>query len=293
MMHAFRWTQQGGMQDLGTLAGGAASEGRGITADGAMVVGWCQTTPLLHNRAIRWTAQTGMLDLDIVGPMIPSRADAVSASGACIVGHYTDGGNVGFLWSSSGSLVSLSGNTFAFGVSADCTTVVGAGSSPGPGFRWTATSGTTSLPYYALAVSADGSVVVGEGGMYWTATEGTRDFYTLMQSLGVQGLSGWMAGMTLTGVSSDGLTVTGYGTSPAGREEAWIARIAPPLCRADWTRDYELTPADVGAFVTDWFESLTTGTLIGDFDRNGVVQPSDVGSFVSAWFAAVGGPCPP
>jgi probable HAF family extracellular repeat protein len=35
---AFRWTESGGMQDLGTL-GGVAAQARGVSADGAVVVG--------------------------------------------------------------------------------------------------------------------------------------------------------------------------------------------------------------------------------------------------------------
>jgi probable HAF family extracellular repeat protein len=36
---AFRWTVDGGMQDLGTLPGGCCSEAYGVSADGAVVVG--------------------------------------------------------------------------------------------------------------------------------------------------------------------------------------------------------------------------------------------------------------
>jgi len=72
---------------------------------------------------------------------------------------------------------------------------------------------------------------------------------------------------------------------------AWHNFTIPP-CRSDWDHNGVIQPADIGSFISDWFTSLTTGTLAGDFDRNGVVTPADVGSFVSAWFASLSGPCP-
>lgn len=65
------------------------------------------------------------------------------------------------------------------------------------------------------------------------------------------------------------------------------------VCRADWNKDQAITPADIGAFVTDWFTSVMSGTLAGDFDRNGTVSPADIGAFVSAWHASLEGSCPP
>jgi len=75
---AFRWTRQGGMVSLGTL--GTSSEGRGVSADGSVVVGF--TSSPVGVRAFRWTIGSGMVSLGVLpggaaingaGPlMIPS-----------------------------------------------------------------------------------------------------------------------------------------------------------------------------------------------------------------------------
>lgn len=69
---------------------------------------------------------------------------------------------------------------------------------------------------------------------------------------------------------------------------------APPAhCPADWDNNNQLTPADIAAFVSDWFASITNGTLVGDFDGNNSVNPADVAAIVNQWFNALSGaPCP-
>ena len=62
---AFRWTELGGMQDLGTLGGGE-SWAWGVSADGAVVVGWAENADS-QRRAFRWTASGGMQDLGTLG----------------------------------------------------------------------------------------------------------------------------------------------------------------------------------------------------------------------------------
>jgi hypothetical protein len=59
------------------------------------------------------------------------------------------------------------------------------------------------------------------------------------------------------------------------------------FCPADRNRDGAITPADVAVFVSDWFASLSQGTLAGDFNGDGVVTPADVATFVSAWAATI------
>ena len=91
---AFRWTQAGGMQDLGTLPGYTNSMATGVSDDGQTVVGFAANFPFFYGdslgingsfdttcRAFIWTAATGMQDLTQV------LADAgVDMTGITLVG---------------------------------------------------------------------------------------------------------------------------------------------------------------------------------------------------------------
>ncbi len=120
----------GALTSLGSLGGGETFA-RAISADGSVVVGGSNNTAG-EQRAFRWTAAGGMQDLGTLPGGWDSMANDVSANGDVVVG-----------WSSVAS-----GLTRAF--------------------RWTAATGMQELltlgsgASFALAVSADGSVVVGD-----------------------------------------------------------------------------------------------------------------------------------
>jgi probable HAF family extracellular repeat protein len=149
-----------------------------------------------------------------------------------------------FRWTEAGGMVglgSLAGGAFysiAYGVNSDGSVVVGQSNSANgwEAFRWTEAGGMVGLGdlaggvFYSIAygVNSDGSVVVGQSGSAngWEAFRWT-------QSSGMQSLGEWLAddGFTLTGwsgttakgVSSDGNTIVGTGTSANGTE-AFIAK---------------------------------------------------------------------
>ena len=64
-IHAFRWTQSGGMADMGTLSGATNSAALATDSDGSIVVGTSVqgTTGSAIGTAFRWTQATGMQNL--------------------------------------------------------------------------------------------------------------------------------------------------------------------------------------------------------------------------------------
>jgi probable HAF family extracellular repeat protein len=118
---------------LGRLPDSFWSWATGVSADGAVVVGWAENTAS-DRRAFRWTAAGGMQDLGTLGGY-GSVAFGVSADGAVVVGS---SGSRAFRWTASGGMENLN-TTYA--------SLLTNGS-------WLET---------ANAISPDGRYIVGEG----------------------------------------------------------------------------------------------------------------------------------
>ncbi len=176
---AFRWTESGGIESLGFLAGAIAntSIARAASADGSVIVG--NATGATNNRAFRWTQAGGMENLGTLAGGTFSLAHGVNADGSVVVGRSgSAGGTRAFRWTQGGGMVSLgilAGGNYSIGnaVSADGSVVVGEAndaSTNSRAFHWTQGGGMVSLGIlaggnYSLAtgISSDGSVVVGYG----------------------------------------------------------------------------------------------------------------------------------
>ncbi len=105
MSHAFSWTENSGMVDLGTL-GGARSEATAISA-GGQIVGISDTgSPDADEHAFSWTEAGGMIDLGDLG-FGSSRAEAVNDSGQVVGWSLASTGVHPFSWTQAGSLVDL------------------------------------------------------------------------------------------------------------------------------------------------------------------------------------------
>ena len=107
-MHAFRWTQATGMQDLGALPGGSWSEAYGVSADGSVVVGYAYNAAG-RLRAFRWTQATGMQVLGTLPGGDRSVALDVSADGSIVVGGAANaaGQRRAFRWTAAGGVEDL------------------------------------------------------------------------------------------------------------------------------------------------------------------------------------------
>ncbi|MBL9163112.1 MAG: hypothetical protein JNL18_10285 [Planctomycetaceae bacterium] len=240
---------------LGFLAGGNFSEGKDVSADGSIVVGFSTST--IGGEAFRWTEAGGMVGLGFLSPAAPdSDGWGISADGSIIVG---ESGGKAFKWTQSDGMTSL-GAGRAVAASNDGSKIVGFGdvtnghavtpdgavwvgaSNFGSGqeaFR--ATSGGVQplgdVPGFdfasvALGITPDGSVIVGQSNAFldpdgrgfpvettvairWTESEG-------MVPIG--DLPGGGHGSTATDVSADGSVIVGWGVSAIDSEAyRWMA----------------------------------------------------------------------
>ena len=182
--HAFRWTEAGGARDFGASLG-QETGASGVSANGSVVVG--RIGPTFRGRAFRWTEAEGVQDLGAFGGRF-SAATAVSADGSVIVGYIERESSNKLVehitaWTKTGNIHHLDAQIgYASAVSADGSVIVGNYSmglpnsgvrladDPLHGFRWTRSGGLNDLgtfggvPLRAVAVSADGSIVVGNYG---------------------------------------------------------------------------------------------------------------------------------
>ena len=102
-IHAFAWTELGGMVDLGTL-GGTRAEARAV--DGTRVVGFSFTAGNAEIHAFSWTPTEGMGDLGTLGGTYGA---AFGVSGGEVVGESTtaSGEIHAFRWTAVGGMIDL------------------------------------------------------------------------------------------------------------------------------------------------------------------------------------------
>jgi probable HAF family extracellular repeat protein len=227
---------------LGDLPGGETlSRAFDLSADGSVVVGLGSSAN--GTEAFRWSAATGIQGLgDLPGGGFQSVAQGVSPDGQFVVGYGTSASDFqAFRRGSDGVMVNLGDlpgglvRSEANDASVGALVVVGHSSSANSGsdpsdfeaFRWTAQTGMVGLGDLpggrfhseALAVSDDGSVVVGAGrtlsdrgtptstAFRWTAATGMQPLARLPDSIGDH---------AALDVSADGSVVVGYGANDLG-----------------------------------------------------------------------------
>ncbi|MGA7748633.1 MAG: hypothetical protein WCA63_00650 [Gallionella sp.] len=182
--HAFRWSEATGVQYL-VAPHGQRTEALGVSADGTVVVGSVGPSGLTGH-AFRWADADGFKDLGALGGQY-SEATTVSADGSVVAGWVSFDKNKTselhvFVWKNTEGFKDLGIPGLALSISADGSVVVGNYSikpynssvrladQPLHGFRWAISSGLDEIgniggiPLSAVAVSGDGTIVVGNYG---------------------------------------------------------------------------------------------------------------------------------
>jgi uncharacterized membrane protein len=274
-----------------------------ISADGSVIVGKISDYNLLYSPrfAARWEAGV-MQRRDIVPGSLNTRATAVSADGSVTVGwgdlrtdtisdwtlDYPPSSHQAFRWEGE-SFIRLDFDE-ATDVSADGSVIIGMywidPTVPGgvrEGVRWedgTLTTlgqfpGTGTPRLHPLAVSADGSVIVGSANsgskaFIWDDANGVRYLKVVLENNFNLDLAGW-GSMVAKDISADGSVIVGYGNNPEGNNEAWMAILDWPA--GDFTLDNDVDGIDFlewqrgfgGAYdandLAEWENSL--GTVAG------------------------------
>jgi probable HAF family extracellular repeat protein len=285
-VEAFRWSANGGMVGLGTLPGDSYSQANATSADGSVVVGRSSS----FGEAFRWTASDGMVSLGAQA----RAANGVSADGSVIVG--TTGDNA-FRWTQATGIVALRGLSSvgplnqALATSGDGSVLVGRSKSSGASggeeaFRWTA-SGMTGLGGYrsvARAVSADGSVVVGDGrgasgieAFRWTASGGRINLGTLGT------IPGHLFDSFALDISADGSVIVGRSDTDArGGTEAFLWNPADGMRLLQ-----DILTADFGLDLTGWRLTSATGISADGLTIAGVGYSPNTSSGQEAFIAVI------
>lgn len=203
---AFVWDANAGMSALPTSRPQNFSRANAISSDGHVIVGW-NDTDMGERLGVIWFDRVPMDVVDTDGFGV-GEAMAVTPDGQFVVGS---------------EYIDIDWNEGAW--------------------RWSAASGVKLIPdmTYAFGVSADGKTVIGATGffaepartaMIWREGVGTITFADYLVEQGITVPPGWDFAGGLTGISADGFTLAGWGTGPLGLQ-SYIVQIDNPRIFAD------------------------------------------------------------
>ena len=263
----FRWVFPGPMQVVPLTV---ASHGRGISHNGQHVVGFNQVI----NTPFRWTVASGFTPMNLLPGGTTAFVNGTSSNSSASAGHgstATPGSSRAIRWNSAGwaqdlgilpgaTIINGVPSSFAFGISADGSTVVGLAdwaSGFSHAFRWNVPFGPMvslgTLPggydCRAVAISADNSTIVGHGDT--TGSSGNRRAWRLkapvpMQNLGIIAGSGAYVDIRTFAVSRNGSRVVGTSYDNIFGNRAWIRMGATGML------DLRAYVASLGGIVTGW-----------------------------------------
>jgi len=209
--HAFRWDEQNGMVDLGSLHG-KGSRANVVSPDGHVTMGWdddsTQTTGLLYDTwrgAIWWRGVERLVHpYGWIGA-----AEATNYSGSIVVGQgHPAAPTHAYMYTAWDGRIEDLG-------------ALDRGITPDQKAREDRST--------AFAVSDDGPVVVGESGyqppvdaFIWTPVTKMVKLSDYLKANGAMGLDGWWL-VGAGAITPDGKTIAGTGRNPEGQMEGWVA----------------------------------------------------------------------
>lgn len=220
---AQRCTRCASFQGLGSPPGYSSATASAVSGDGAVVVGWGAHASSL-NRALRWAwaEKGGLTELGSLrgDPQGSSRALATSFDGTVVVGSangpFDSAG--AFIWRESSGARRLTDGA-AFGVSGDGAVIVGTHDRQ-EAFRWDIDGAVRPLGFFAtggsvsraLAISKDGSVIVGGANYFFSKVQAPFRWTRAASFVPIDDDNAGAA----TGVNADGSVVVGVRSGPAG-----------------------------------------------------------------------------
>jgi len=285
----YQWSEEGGLQLLGSPQGAMDAMAFGASADGETLVGLAATEHpeiepgyLLQDQAIIWTEGAGFSTFSH-GTQRPTLLD--SSDNGIVIGTTTLDGSAydGFYRDAGGNVTLLPrvGSDYAFprAISADGSAIVGdltqtGWYAPSRPFRWTSESGITDLGVlpddfsqaHAFRISADGQLVGGQASNFsearavvWREDWGLRFLADVLTD--EYGLEEELAGWKLTeiaAISDDGSVLVGHGYNPQGQYESWRVNLSTDIKMLDATTAdfrkivvrYEVSGGDIDADFT-------------------------------------------
>lgn len=207
---AFFYDIHKGRTLLGDLADGSScrSAAYAISGNGNLVVGNARVS-LSTPKAMYWTESTGVIGMGVLnGTDQYSCITGISQDGSWMIGqsgHLTKSDSDAFYWTSEngmqtlGELENYDYASCPLAMTDDLSTIVG----------WA----TDGYDDYAAFL--------------WTESLGMVNLQEYLQDTYGCDLSGWTL-TEATGISADGLTITGNGINPDGQDEAWLVTLPEP-----------------------------------------------------------------
>ncbi len=297
-LRAFRWSEQGFSLLPGNFTG--QSWVFGLSADGAVAVGYGNVPGRTNQVALRWTP-AGYQSLGGLMPDGASYSEDVSSDGLTVAGFAeTSQGSRAFRWTAGGGMENLgllagTSRSIGTGISADGSTIVGYSEIPPStryAFRWRdgqmISLGTLGQSDgCARAANHDGSLIVGyvtgllpPRAFIWTSTLGMMSLRDYVASLGGD-VTGWTF-EDAHDITPDGTAITGHGRLNGQGPQAFLIRLRPS-CVADFNRDGIITPDDLSDYIACFFSMPPCAGA--DINADGNVDPDDLSDLIGAYFS--------